>query len=64
VKRTFYIALSRLLEERDLVGSGRMGLILSSDCLSTRHAPPTRLAYPTSPPPPNWDTEGRTGRSP
>jgi len=48
VKRTFYIALSRLLGERDLVGqgSGRMGLILPSDCSPTPLCP----SHPSRPP--------------
>ena len=67
VKRTFYIALSRLPGERDLVGSGRMGLIVPSDCSPTpprpsrpsrrpRPAPPARLAHPASPLPPKSGT--------
>jgi len=51
VKRTLCIAFSRLPGQRDLVGSGRMGLVLPSDCSPTAPCPsrssrPHRLAPP------------------
>ena len=53
VKRTFYIALSRLPGERDLVaqGSGRTGLILPSDCSLTPPCPSRQSRPPHLAPP-------------
>ena len=65
VKRTFWTALSRLPGEGDLVGSGRTGLILPSDCSSTPPCP-SRPSRPPHLAPPDQLGHRRktTGRSP